>query len=171
MYGEWIRLTPAELERAQEDLDWAHRYALAQSKAESENGEELLVAQRRSFGSDKTWHALLFLLARRDFPIDIITGEWFFTEDTEDESQYWGYSPPGFLQPEEVQRASAALAELTAEDLIRGVDQAELEAAEVYPSVWGRPGELEWAVCHFPYVKEYFAAAAKDGDAVVCWIS
>ncbi|WP_290866986.1 DUF1877 family protein [Hamadaea sp.] len=171
MYGEWIRLTPAELERAQEDLDWAHRYASDRSKVESDQGEELPVAQRRSFGSDKTWHALMFLLGRRDFPIDIVTGEWFFTEDTDDESQYWGYSPPGFLLPDEVRRASEALEELTAEDLIRGVDQAELAAAEIYPSVWGSPGELEWAVSFFPDVKAYFAAAASSGDAIVCWIS
>ncbi|MEU8298653.1 DUF1877 family protein [Micromonospora sp. NPDC048909] len=83
----------------------------------------------------------------------------------------WGYGPPGYLTPEQVAEAAAALADLTEEDLIGGVDQAELQRAEVYPAVWDRPGDLAWVAHFLPGVRDYFTAAAKNGDAVICWIS
>ncbi|MEV1332957.1 DUF1877 family protein [Micromonospora costi] len=60
---------------------------------------------------------------------------------------------------------------LTGAALIDGVDPAELHRAEIYPSVWDRPGELDWVAHFVPHVREYFTAAATNGDAVICWVS
>jgi hypothetical protein len=165
MYGEWLRLTPAELEHAKSDLRWAHDLAM-----KADEGVDLPVADRRSFGTDKTWQALQFLLDRKDFPIWIVFGEENFVDDPEDPETDWGYGPPRYLTPEQVQQAAVALADLTEEALIDGVDPAELQQAGIYPTVWDRPDELPWAVCHLPEVKVYFDAAAKAGDAILCWI-
>jgi hypothetical protein len=62
------------------------------------------------------------------------------------------------------------LAGLTEDALIAGVEAAELQQEQIYPTVWDRPDELPWAVCHLPEVQAYFDAAAKAGDAIVCWI-
>jgi hypothetical protein len=67
--------------------------------------------------------------------------------------------------------AAAALDALSAEDLLTGVQQPDLAAANIYPAVWDRPGELEWAVSYFDEAKTFFEAAADAGDAVLCWIS
>jgi hypothetical protein len=169
MYGEWLRVTPADLERAKGDLAWLQDRAQEISEAEHDEGRD--IGQRRSFGSDKTWHALDYLLDRHGFPVSIVFGEEAFLDDPEEPPAGWDYGPPRYLTPERVQAAASALAVLTGEDLIAGVDQADLHRDGVYPSIWDRPGELPWAVCHVPDVKLYFEAAATAGDAVVCWIS
>jgi hypothetical protein len=169
MYGEWLRVTPADLERAKGDLAWLQDRAEEISETEYDDGRD--VARCRSFSTDKTWHALDYLLDRHGFPVSIVFGEEAFVDDPEDPAADWGYGPPRYLTPERVQAAATALAPLTGEDLIAGVDQADLHRDGVYPSIWDRPDELPWAVCHVPDVKVYFEAAAKAGDAVVCWIS
>lgn len=165
MYGEWLRVTSAELEHARSDLRWAYDIAM---KADEDMDRP--VAERRRFGTDKTWHALDFLLDRKGFPISIVFGAEEFVDDPEDPDADWGYGPPRFLTPEQVQRAAAALADLTEDALIAGVDSADLQREQIYPTVWDRPDELPWAVCHLPGVKVYFDAAAKAGDAILCWI-
>jgi hypothetical protein len=167
MYGEWLRVTPAEHEHAKGDLRWA--LCLARNVAEDED-QDWAVVDRRSFGTDKTWHALDYLLRRKGFPVSIIFGEESFVDDPEDPEADWGYGAPQYLTPAQVQQAAVALADLTEEALIDGVDQAELRRASIYPTVWDRPGELPWAVGHLPSVKVYFEAAARSGDAMLCWI-
>jgi hypothetical protein len=82
----------------------------------------------------------------------------------------WGWGPPRYLTPAQVQEAAAVLAGLTGEDLIAGVDPAELGRRDVYPGTWDRPGELEWVAEFLPDVTGFFVAAAAAGDAVICAI-
>ncbi|MBE1486179.1 YfbM family protein [Plantactinospora soyae] len=167
--GNWLRVTPAELARAKDDLDWAEEFVQAAVAAEDE----------RLCGTDKAWQAFEFLLERRGFDIEIAYGAESFVEtpdlDPDDEEFVepevdWGYGPPRYLTPEQVATAATELAGLTEDDLIRGVDPAELTRAQIYPDVWDRPDELRWVTHHLPYVQDYFAAAAKDGDAIICWL-
>lgn len=168
MIGNWLRVTPAELAKAREDLDWA--YELAQGAQDTESS--------RLYELGKAWHAFDFLLERHGFSVPIVIGaESFvdtsddeFDEDAEDADTDWGYGPPSYLTPEQVATAATELAALTEEALTRGVDPAELTRAEIYPSVWDRPGELDWIVHHLAYVRKFFAAAAKSGDGIICWI-
>jgi hypothetical protein len=171
MYGEWLRVTPDELERAKADLDWAEELAeqIAETEYGRDDGSDL--PDRRNFGTDKTWHALDYLLTRKGFPISIVFGEESFVDDEDEADVDWGYGPPRYLTAEQVRAAAEALASVTEEALLDGVDAADLVAEEIYPNVWDRPGELPWAVGELPNVKTYFAAAAKAGDAIICWIS
>ncbi|WP_246159313.1 YfbM family protein [Catellatospora sichuanensis] len=166
MYGLWLRVSPAELERAKSDLDWA--YELADEAVVSEKDSD--ISERRSFGTDKAWHALSFLLDRAEFPVSIIRGEEWFVDDLDDPEADWGYGAPCYLTPEQVRQASTALADVSEGDLIRGVDVSELARAEIYPAVWESQAELDWAVGDLPDIKTYFASAADAGDAVICWI-
>ncbi|GAA2372349.1 hypothetical protein Cme02nite_00640 [Catellatospora methionotrophica] len=167
--GNWLRVTPAELEHAKDDLDWA--YACAREASDDAD---------RTHSTGKAWHSLAYLLDRCGLGIPIVSGaEQFIDEsvgEVENEHGYlawevdWGYGPPRYLTPEQVAVAAAELAAISGDDLIRGVDQAELVQAEIYPDVWDRPDELPWAAHHLPGVKQFFASAAKDGDAVICWL-
>jgi hypothetical protein len=174
MYGQWLRISEAELDRAKVDLPWAHDLARRIEETESAAGQHLDppdVARRRSFGTDKTWHALAYLLDRREFPVSIIYGEESLVADPNDPSADWGYGAPNYLTSDHVRRAAGALADLSAEDLLDGVDADDLQWEEIYPNVWARgPGELQWAVSRLPWVKVYFQSAANDGDAMICWI-
>ncbi|MFB9696586.1 DUF1877 family protein [Amorphoplanes digitatis] len=173
MNGNWLRVSPDELARAATDLDWAHRLA----RTARDSGSE------RWTGIDKAWNGLDFLLDRLGFEIPLVLGAESFVElpDVEPDSEEmfdflanleddWGYGPPSYLTPDQVAAAAAQLATLTEDDLIRGVDPTELYRAEIYPGTWERPGELEWVAHYLPDVREFFAAAAKEGDAVICWL-
>jgi hypothetical protein len=168
MYGNWLRVSPDELAHAQENLEWATTFA--EEAVESADG--------RVSGTGKAWHALDFLLERRGFPVEIVWGEESFVDEAADDDGFavdeieddWGYGPPRYLTPGQVTEGAAALADLTGDDLIRGVDPAELTRAEIYPQTWDRPGELDRVNDRLPHMQEYFAAAAKNGDAIICWL-
>jgi hypothetical protein len=174
MMGSWLRVSPDELAHAMTDLDWANELARTAQRSESD----------RYAGTGKAWHGLDFLLNRRGFAIPLVLGAESFVElpDVEPDSQEmfdfldelehdWGYGPPSYLTPAQVAAAASRLAALTEGDLIGGVDPAELTRAEIYPGTWDRPGELAWVAHYLPYVRSFFAAAAQDGDAVICWLS
>ena len=162
MNGNWLRVTPAELRRALDDLSWADEHA-----------EQLVEAEdARWSGSGPTWHVLDFLLERRGFPVLLALGEEAFVEeaDEDDESSDWGYGPPRYLTPEHVATAATALSGLTEDDLLAGVTPDLLERAELYPNHWSDEADLRWAVHFLPDARRFFAAAAEAGDAVICWL-
>lgn len=173
MNGNWLRASPDELERASTDLGWAYELATTERDGDSE----------RWTTTDKAWNGLDFLLDRLGFENSLVLGAESFVErpDAEPDSEEMfdflenleddrGYGPPSYLTPVQVAAAASRLATLTADDLIRDVDQSELQQAEIYPGTWGTPGELLWVAHYLPGVQSFFAAAAKDGDAVICWL-
>ncbi|MEV4656588.1 DUF1877 family protein [Micromonospora sp. NPDC049301] len=173
MNGNWLRVSPDDLELARTDLGWAYKIAMAGRDDNS----------GRWTATDKAWNGLDFLLDRLGFGIPLVLGAQSFVElpDVEPDSEEmfdfledleddWGYGPPSYLTPVQVAAAASRLAALTEDDLIRGVDPQELNRAEVYPGTWERPGELAWVTHYLPDVRSFFAAAAKDGEAVICWL-
>jgi hypothetical protein len=84
----------------------------------------------------------------------------------------WGYGPPNYIAPAQVAAAAAQLAGLTEQDLIEGVDPAELTEAELYPMIdWTDPDELRLPTQYLGEAKRFFADAANADDAVICWVS
>ncbi|MEV1072784.1 DUF1877 family protein [Micromonospora parva] len=173
MNGNWLRVSPAELERARTDLGWAYELAMAERNENSE----------RWASTDKAWDGLDFLLDRLGFDVPLVLGTERFVElpDVEPDSDEmfdflenleddWGYGPPSYLAPVDVATAASRLAALTADDLIRGVDPQELKRADIYPGPWEGPRELTWLAHYLPDVQAFFAAAAGDSAAVICWL-
>ncbi|MEU8419683.1 YfbM family protein [Micromonospora sp. NPDC048835] len=171
--GNWLRVSPGELEQAKSDLDWAYELAMQERDDHSD----------RWAATDKAWQGLEFLLDRLGFDIPLVLGAERFVElpDVEPDSDEmydfledldddWGYGPPSYLTPVQVATAASRLAALTEEGLIRGVDPQELTRADVYPDTWDRPGALAWVAHYLPGVQNFFAAAARDGAAVICWL-
>ncbi|MFE9425143.1 YfbM family protein [Kitasatospora sp. NPDC006697] len=171
MIGEYARLTPGELARAFQDPQWASEYVheLMETDPQADADPDGPAAgQPRCLDTDKAWGLLHWLLERAGFPLDIVNGEAGLPGADD-----WGYGPPGYLTPEQVATAAAALAALPGERLVAGVTDAELPAAELYPS--SGPSEtaemLRYALEHYRALTGYFAAAARDGHAMLLWIS
>lgn len=164
MIGEYVRLTPTELDHALRDPHWAEEFVTTLLEAECDTRPE--TARARCHDINKTWHALDFLLRRRDFPVDLVHGEGIIPGATD-----WGYGPPRYLAPERVRVAAAALAVTPGTVLVDGVVPQDLAEAEVYPSiVWARGESLEHITDHYEALSAFIHAAAGDGHAVVCWI-
>ncbi|MER6369755.1 YfbM family protein, partial [Streptomyces mirabilis] len=124
MIGEYLRVTAAELDRAIQDPDWALDFVGEVQEAEEKT--EPAPAEARHFSTTKTWDMLGFLLTRADFPVDVIHGEEPFAEDED-----WGYGPPRYLRSERVRLAARALRATTYDQLVRGVNPADLTKADV----------------------------------------
>jgi hypothetical protein len=163
MNGEYLRITPAELLSAIKDPEWV--WAHADEIIDREDESEPLPAEARHLTTHKAWHAIDFLLHRAAFPVDIVIGEEEFTDED------WGYGPPRYLTPEQVNLAAEALSGASYDELIQGLDPAELTAAEIYPEIWDSPEELQWVRGWYEPILPFFTAAAKDGDAMLLWIS
>ncbi|MEU0451188.1 YfbM family protein [Streptomyces tendae] len=163
MIGEYLRVTAAELGRATREPDWT--LDLVEEIQDAEEETEPTPADARHFSTYKAWDMLRFLLARVEFPVNVIQGEEQFAEKRD-----WGYGPPRYLRPERVKLAAEALRATSYDQLLRGVDPAELTSAEVYPLGWGEPGALEWGRHWYGDLTQFFEAAAGADDAVIVWL-
>ncbi|MER6351699.1 YfbM family protein [Streptomyces sp. NPDC001634] len=163
MIGEYLRVTAAELDRAIQDPDWALDFVEEVQDAEEES--EPAPADARHFSTYKTWDVLRFLLARAEFPVNVVHGEEPFAEDED-----WGYGPPRYLRPERVRLAAQAFQTTTYDELIDDVDPADLTSAEVYPLRWDEPGALEWGRQWYDGLTQFFDAAAVADDAMLVWL-
>ncbi|MFD7629953.1 YfbM family protein [Streptomyces sp. NPDC059851] len=165
MIGEYVRLGPADFERALREPEWAQDFVAALFDAERDVPP--VPSRARCHSTDKTWHALSFLLARTGFPVDVVHGD----EEVPDAGD-WGCAPPRYLTPERVAAAADAMAGTPHPALLDGVTPRDLAAAEVYPVVvWERGESLEWVTDHYRHLARFFRAAARDGDAVLMWIA
>ncbi|MFJ8948289.1 YfbM family protein [Streptomyces sp. NPDC102395] len=164
MNGEYLRVTPAELDRALKDLEWA--LDLAEEIQDAQEEHEPAPNEARHFTTHQTWDLLGFLLRRSAFPVDIVHGEDPLGADDDD----WGYGPPQYLTPDRVRLAADTLHQTTYDQLIQGVASSELAEAEIYPPIWDSPTSLEWARDLFTPLTEFFQGAASTGHAVLIWL-
>ncbi|MGW6705940.1 YfbM family protein [Streptomyces sp. NPDC054956] len=163
MNGEYLRITPAELDRALMDPEWA--LGLAEEIQDAQEESEPAPAEARHFTTHKAWHLLGFLLERSAFPVGIVHGEEPLATDCD-----WGYGPPQYLTPDRVQLAADTLRETTFDQLIQDVDPSELTRAGIYPQIWDSPDSLEWARDVLTPLTEFFRGAASTGHAMLIWL-
>jgi hypothetical protein len=161
MIGEYLRVTSAQLGQAVIDPEWALELAEAAQDAEEE--AEPAPGQGRHFSTHQTWNLLAFLLQRVGFPVDVVFGEVEFTQED------WGYGPPKYLTAARVEQAAEMLARTGYDALLQGLDHAELTDA-VYPGRWDSRESLEWARDSYGGIVEFFAAAARAGEAMLLWL-
>jgi hypothetical protein len=167
MIGNYLRITPLEVQRARKDPDWAMEFAedLEDAELDEPDSPDGKLAADRLFRTEKSWDVLRYLLERAACPVNVIYGEEEFTEGD------WGYGPAWMLTPERVAVASAFLAGVAYDELTAGVTAADLVAADLYPQGWEQPGALAAVRECFDDLTAYFAAAAAAGDAMIVWLS
>ena len=106
MIGEYLRVTPADLDKAIQDPDWAVLLAEAAQDA-ARTHPHLRPADARHYSTYRTWDLLRHLLTRVVFPVNVMQGEELFP-DPED----WVYGPPRYLPPDRVHQAAERLTAL-----------------------------------------------------------
>ncbi|MFD4700033.1 YfbM family protein [Streptomyces niveus] len=162
MNGEYLRVTPAELDRALKDPEWT--LDLAEEIQNAQKDHAPAQNEARHFTTHQTWDLLGFLLRRSAFPVDIVHGEEPLAADD------WGYGQPQYLTPDRVRLAADILHQKTYDQLIQGVDPSELAKAGIYPQIWDSPTSLEWARDLFTPLTEFFQGAASTGHAMLIWL-
>jgi hypothetical protein len=153
MIGE-LRHVPAGLLPALEDR--ATRKQTAEAVMESEG-----------LSLDKAWNGLGYLLGGL-CEEDPLGGKPVRGVDT-------GYGPPGLLSPDEVQTCARELAAIDEEALRSAYNPKGMMAEDVYPTVWDREDErdsnLAWLLETFRNVREFYQEAARQGNAVMYFLS
>ncbi|GAA3206323.1 DUF1877 family protein [Actinocorallia longicatena] len=163
MIGEYLRVTDAELARAIKEPEWA--LDLIDEVVDAQEEAAPPPGRARHLTTYQAWHLIAFLLHRADFPVDVVYGERDLTEED------WGYGPAKYLDAAQVATAAAALAPLTYDALVEGLDPAELTAAEIYPMTWDDPDPFAWGRTWFEPLPPFFAAAAAAGDSMLVWLA
>ncbi|MFD8412808.1 YfbM family protein [Streptomyces sp. NPDC059650] len=165
MIGEYVRLAPAEFERALREPERAR--ACVDALVDRELDVPPPPSRARCHSTGKAWHALSFLLDRIGFPVDVVHGDGEVPGAAD-----WGYAPPRHLAPDRVAAAAEAMAGTPHTALVGGATPQDLAAAHVYPVVvWERGEPLEWVAAAYRDLARFFGAAARDGHAVLMWIS
>ncbi|MBR7793920.1 YfbM family protein [Undibacterium sp. FT147W] len=124
------------------------------------------------FDLEQAWHGIQYLLNGATFGGDEPLG-WAVFGDQEI-SHDLGKGPARCLTAQQVAAVSAALQELPASTLAQRFDAAKMEKAQVYPEgMWITDGAqaLHYLLEHYSHLQHFYANAAADGKAVICFIS
>jgi uncharacterized protein DUF1877 len=166
MIGEYARLTPAQLERAAQDPGWARTYVDGLVEAVAGSDEPSDPATARSLDVDKAWYGLAFLAERAGLSFEVLLGEQELPGADD-----WGYGPPRHLTPAQVAVTAEKFGALGWQQLTEGVTPQDFFQAEVYPSIWDDEKSMDYLRAHHEDLVTFFRAAARDGDAILAWIS
>lgn len=118
---------------------------------------------------EKSWHAIQFLLTG-----DPWAGEpplqYVVMGGTELGDEDVGHGPARYLTPEEVQAAASAVASIPGQALWSRFDEHAFAAAEIYPQGLSQ-SDKDYIVAHYEAVRELFAFAAADGNAMLMYLN
>ncbi|MFD8912318.1 YfbM family protein [Streptomyces sp. NPDC059575] len=165
----YVRLTPAELQRASSDPSWAQERIDELGDAWAEE-DPLPPEKAPYFSIEKSWHKLHYLMAaHRGIPVDVIHGgvELPLEDDMD-------YGPARYLSSGDVARASDFLATTPFGELARHYDLAAMRSAEIYlvpDSEAEVPSDLDALRHRYEELSRFFSAAATAGDVVVLMLA
>ena len=123
---------------------------------------------------DKSWHAIHFTLTGEidegdeDNPLAkvVMNGQLLGDEDV-------GYGPPMYLTASEVKEANAALQSVSNDDFVAKYDINAMHKNDIYPIIDDENAEdfLEYCLCYYVSVKEFFEKAAKNNKCIVFFLN
>ena len=97
---------------------------------------------------------------------------YFLTSDLIDPEADYGYGPAHVTAADEVKALSAQLNDFDEAGLAARFDGADMDAKGIYPGFWSEDSSMfEYLYHHFIALRDFYAEAARDGDAVVSVIS
>ena len=163
MIGNLLRVNKAELE------DYLKDSSLLENRIynESENQENGLA------NIDKTWDAIIFLLTGESFskakdPLVKV----LFSGQIIDEQQDLGYGPGHYVTPEQVVDLNNQISKMTIADLKQKFDPEKMTELEIYPTMWDQGDDaFDYVAEGFSTLQDVYAEAAKNGEAIITFIS
>jgi len=161
MIGSYVRLTDAELQSL---LNNPENLGPFLYPAEHSSDDP----QRRDI--DKTWQLIHYLLngdawtGTGPLAAAVLGGVPLSDED-------FGYGPARYLKPAEVAATDAALRQVSAQELWSRFDVEAVAAAEIYPDWEGSEEDCEYISQYFDALKDFFAVAAANRQAMILWIT
>lgn len=118
---------------------------------------------------DKAWHGIHFLLTGS--PWETTPGAGESVLGGEPVGPGLGYGPARLLDPDRVRAVAAGLRAVTAEDLRARYEPGALTEAAIYPQVWDAEDFDAYLLPHFTGLREFYVAAAGQGQSVLLAIT
>lgn len=144
IYIDFVKVSPAELERAFDDPELAGNLIGAEVASEVDDGPSGEVG--------KALAGIEYLLGEADYGFEFLTeGSRIVDEDM--------YCLDGW-DPDLVSEVAERLEALPWERLAEHYDAEAMLAAQVYPSIWGDEGEREFLRKYYEMMRAFFKGAA-----------
>lgn len=163
MIGNLLRVTESELETYLKDSTLL-RDRIYREDPDSGNLADI----------DKAWDGIIFLLTGRnlfdayDHPLSKILSSGQIIDAEQD----LGYGPAHYLTPEQVSELNNQISDITADSLRQKFDPEKMTESDVYPSIWEEGDDaFDYLVDGFSAVQRVYAAAAKNGEAVITFLN
>jgi hypothetical protein len=158
MTGTLLRVTQEQLEAFLDDSSLFEDYIDSEEMEEHETKVDIY----------KYWDGLNYLLCNND-NLDPMLFKSIFSSQILDNEQDIGYGPAQYLTVDQVKKLSDAI-DMTSDDQIRqGFDTTDMTLKEVYLSPW-QDKDLTALMNYYHKLKDFYLAAAKQGQAVITYI-
>jgi hypothetical protein len=125
---------------------------------------------------DKSWEAIFYLLTGHT--IDTVDQAalplrmFFFSGQLLDEKQDMGYGPANYLNPDQVKTVHEALSRISAIDFISKYDARQMNEKNVYHASWeDGKDDREYLTANFQQLKDFYAKAAHEQDAMITYVT
>ena len=161
--GNLKQITKEELDRI------LTKSKVLEEMLDSENDNDLDI--------DKAWEGIYFLfngygladIDKTTEPFNLI----FYGGQIVDEEQDLGYGPAYYITPEQVQKISQSLKEVSDEEIQKRYNPEKMMQLGLYPEVWTeQPKEgLELLMESIQDLRKFYERAATEGKAVVTYLS
>jgi len=159
--GNFLRVSPSKLSELQQQPDGIEALLYPESEE---------IGNERHLDLDKAWHIIHFLLAgeawggRQPLGNAICGGTELGDVDV-------GYGPARFLTPAQVREVASALSDVSSTELWSRFDATAASGAQIYPAGSWTKEDGEYVEDHFEKLKEFYAAAAQNNEAVLLYIN
>ncbi|CAF3303265.1 unnamed protein product [Rotaria sp. Silwood2] len=121
---------------------------------------------------DKSWDGINFLLTGSivgdsDHPLEKV----LFSMQYIDESQDLGYGPANYVTPDQVKEINEEISKISDEELSKRYDSKKMRELELYPNGWEEPDMLNYLIENFKTVRETYALASNNDQAIITFLS
>ncbi|MEJ8843860.1 YfbM family protein [Lacibacter sp. H375] len=163
MIANLLRVTTSELEEYLKDS------SLLESRIYNDETDE---EDPNLVDIDQSWDGIVFLLTGNSFENNTHPlANVLFSDQVIDEEQDLGYGPGQYLTAEQVKELHAQIATISTEELKKRFDAGKMKEVGVFPDVWDNPDTVDYLIEYFETIKEVYALAAKNHEALITFIN
>lgn len=165
MVGNYLRVSKNELEA------YIKESFKLEDRVYDENNED----DKNLIYVDKAWEGIFFLLTGESLstienakePLSLILN----TTLEIDPEQDMGYGPAMYNTIEQTKEISAAMNQITLDELKKRYDAGKMTALGVYPDIWDEEDAIEYLIEYFNNLKAFYHTAAQEEQAVIFFVN
>lgn len=163
MIGNLLRVTKVELEEYLKDS------SLLEERIYNNTSDE---EDPKLVEIDRSWEGILFLLTGQNLEtIDHPMARVLFSGQVIDEEQDLGYAPGQYLTHREVKELNTELSKITTEELEQRFDSKRMMELKIYPNTWEEDEMINYLTDYFEILKEVFAEASQNDEAIITFLN